>query len=306
MPDQGISIELLGRDYTREPVKKSIIDRVIRKLRLLSGLKIRFFPRTLEESLIINRDVRSMLILGLSRTGTSLLQRVLNADSRFFISYESIYMPFLEIGERVNIIGYYYELLKQYRHLCVALHGELDQSALKAFTFEAGLDYVGDKSIYQNTARYKSSLRKAIQKSRIDRVVFTLRDPRGRSASLLRWMRKRNEIYPRTAEAHAGTDEQASIRDQAHIWNCYAGFIKQISEESDSCIILKYEDFVAEPERWMGIIYRFLDIPYERIGERIGSIKTDSVDAWRENLDAHIVNDVSHICRSFMQEFGYL
>lgn len=126
------------------------------------------------------------------------MQQILNSIERVFVSYESIYQPFLSNNSRLNINSYYYEIIRQHHHLSNACLNE--KKFEKVLTYETSYHYFGDKSIYQDTNHYKKKLRKAIVSNSIDKVIFIVRDPRDRWLSLQNWVEKRDKSFSNTID----------------------------------------------------------------------------------------------------------
>ena len=271
------------------------------------GLQVYCKPRTMEESSLSNQETKRLLIIGLSRTGTSLLQRLLNAFPTVFITYESVYMPFLEDNNRHNVHAYYYEISKQYRHLCFALHDQLPSESLKPFSFEEEFEYFGDKVIYNTSPRFRRNLRRSVNFRTIDKIIFTLRDPRARLLSYVKWIKRRNLTYKHTAPEYQKKEDPAlHAAKQSCLWNLYAEDVLEYCKASSHCMMVKYEDLVLHPGNEIKKVVDFLSLDYARYPQNyLARVNAHSVDTWRRELDAKILARVTDLTRRNLEKFSY-
>lgn len=284
---------------------KRLIRRFLRLYFRWGGLPIRFEPRTLRESLVVSADTRQLLLIGLSRTGTSLMQRLLNAYPTVFVSYESVYMPFLSRERWPEVHAYYYEIVKQHKHLCRAVSGS--HGSAKPYTFEEPFDYFGDKVIYQDNARFRRQVRRAVGSADVHRILFLVRDPRARALSYGKWLRRRQRSYPRTAGGCLTAEAvQEAMVAQSCEWNRYIRDVTTHADANVKCEVVKYEDLLVYPERFMSDILDFLDLDRTQYPfDALDAVQTGSLDAWRTELNPEIQRRVSVVTQIHRERLGY-
>ena len=250
-------------------------------------MKIHFKPRTLVESSIKNKNTHFLLVVGLSRTGTSLLQRLLNAHPKIFISYESVYMPFIQEKNRKDIHAYYYELLKQHFHLCRIFENSKRDLDIKPLSAIQNYDYFGDKSIYNVSRGYRQGLAKAIKNRRCEKLVFILRDPRARVASLVGWHEKRNNEYINTRELENPKLAMEKLVSEAmQAWNTYVADVSKYSKYSDRVIVIAYENMIQYSEKILHDLMSFLGVNINGYDpSQLARVNMTSLDAWEKTLD---------------------
>ena len=278
-----------------------------------SPLRIYFFPRTMKESFIKNRYTRKFVIVGLSRSGTSLLQQLLNAYPTVMITYESIYQPFIGKNKWEAVHAYYYEVIKQYKHLINSLiiNEEWSGKNIKEFSYDIEYDYFGDKLIYNSSRSLRRSLSRAVKNRRADKFIFIVRDPRDRMLSFLKWNKRRNIVYRNTSEKYDddGNNDSISLREtiqQSILWKRFAIDIKKYCNQTDKCKWIRYEDLVGLPKESIVKIFQFLGLDEEHYPFSILSTVSDkSVDKWKINLDDSVSKEIYTITKEYLNYYGY-
>lgn len=265
----------------------------------------------MEESYIRSRTTKRLLVMGISRTGTSLLQRLLNVHPKVFVTYESIYRPFLGDNNWDDLHAYYYEVLKQHKHLCLALHDSLPPDSLKPFSFEEYYEYFGDKGIYNASRQFRRRLKRTVSSEDVDRIIFILRDPRARMLSYLKWVKRRNLTYKHTAQSWLRQEDPAKqqqfIIAESHTWNQYAADVFEHTSNSSKCMYVKYEGLVTSPADYIETMLDFLGLQPTLYPDRYLEVVTPhSVDTWREELERNIIEQVTDITRTYLEKFQYL
>ena len=272
-----------------------------------NSIKIHFKPRTLDESYLASQDTGFLLVIGLPRTGTSLVQQLLNLDKRIFISYESIFQPFLGDNDWQAIHAYFYEVLKQYKHLSFSIHPDLNPNSLKAFSFKSSYSYFGDKVIYRGSAIFRARIQRAIERQQPTKVLFVIRDPRARINSYLRWIEERETEYPRTKGRLSTLDQSNIVEVQSHLWNQFAEDAwNYLSRYSDLCLGIKYEDLVINPRKVLTSIFTYLelnsrDFPFLMLDK----VNASAADKWKQELHPDFVQQITSINRENLHLFGY-
>lgn len=259
----------------------------------------------MKESEILCGSTKSVLLIGLSRTGTSLLQRLLNAHPRVFITYESIYRPFLGDNSWKDIHGYYYEVLKQHKHLCKAMDEQLSE-VVKPFSFEKEFLYLGDKVIYNGSDEFRGRLRRALRTGRATKYIFVLRDPRARVLSFMKWIGDRDMAYTHTVKPSPPKDTRRIVIEQSQVWNTYVKDIIDYFGSDSRCCLVKYEELVITPKDCMNKILDFMELDrgmYSR--HLLSTVSSGSTRRWREELDADSIAEVTRMTRTQLEELKY-
>jgi hypothetical protein len=143
------------------------------------------------------------------------------------------------------------------------------------------------------------------------RVITVVRDPRGVANSY--------------SAAPFGMDSPVVL---AESWVSDQRIVLSASRElgEERCLVLRYEDVVADPNATRAQLQRFLApsqamistasprqtsgqqlfMPWETWKETaIGPVVRDRIDAWRGELPAKAASNVAAICREMMAAFGY-
>ncbi len=128
----------------------------------MNHLKITTRPRTFQESCVLNKTTQNLLLLGLPRTGTSLMYQLLNMHPDVFITYESLYNPIMELDNYEERHGYFYEILKNHFHLNTSLQEEAVGIRAKPMPFNRPYKYFGDKKIYPNSNEFAGRMQKTV------------------------------------------------------------------------------------------------------------------------------------------------
>lgn len=140
------------------------------------------------------------------------------------------------------------------------------------------------------------------------KFVFVVRDPRAVVESALRmsWGARSHLVLAERWRQ----DQLATIA------------ARRVLDES-RCLIVRYEDVVAEPRRHQEVLAAFLGagdeaatahgeavasivLPWESWKENaLAPVTTEYVDTWREALPSDQSLDVAAVCHSEMKRFGY-
>lgn len=145
--------------------------------------------------------------------------------------------------------------------------------------------------------------------------VAVVRDPRAVVASQLTMPWEQNtELRPWRTRAHLGV---------ATLWALLAQQVRALAGAvgPERCLVLRYEDVVADPDAARAGIASFLGRPAPtRLQEvpssivlpwetwkhgALASVSSDRVAGWRSDLDTDRARQVSVVCRSEMRRLGY-
>jgi hypothetical protein len=147
------------------------------------------------------------------------------------------------------------------------------------------------------------------------RFVAVVRDPRAVVASNLEMPWRTDRSLPRWGDRmHLAF---------AELWSFLQGQVLRMRDHlgPQRCLVLRYEDVVADPDAARAGLAAFLGrpegltpqaappgivLPWEswKAGA-LGPVADDRVDAWRDKLDARQAEDVTVVCREKMRVFDY-
>ena len=257
-----------------------------------------------------------VFLVGCPRSGTTLLQRMLDAHPEVAVAPETFFIrnlwrrrkefdPDWERGGRARLV----DLLAQTPELqemgldrdaideesrSVDWLSALFTALLRRFARDRGASVVGEKT--PNHLLYMRTLERLFPACRFVHIV---RDPRAvvDSWSRVPW-------------------SNGSVRADAEVWRKYmAAARERPPRDRDRLVSLRYERLVAEPEAELKRICDFLDIAYdERMlryheleadtvnAERepwkenaLAPVSADSVDAWKDRMDPTAVRDTEAV-----------
>lgn len=263
---------------------------------------------------------------GAERTGTSLMFALLTSHPNISMTrrtnfWRYIDLKFGDLSERSNLDACL-DVMKRYKRMVAIgpdwewieaefaageptygrLYGLLQESQAS----RAGKPRWGDKSLLNE--RYAERIFEEFPNARIIQLI---RDPRDRYASVLaRWKVRRGGVG-------AGMGEWFDSVRHAEA---------NVERWPNKCLILRYEDLVAEPVGEMRRICDFIDEPFDeemmtmRGAERFreeganssygkrptGSISTSSVGKYVGVLSPLQVRYIETVARSAMRRYGYV
>jgi hypothetical protein len=147
------------------------------------------------------------------------------------------------------------------------------------------------------------------------RFVVVVRDPRAVVASNL-------EMPWRTDPTLPSWGERMHLAF-AELWSFFGGQIERLAGTlgPDRCLLLRYEDVVADPTRTRALVAAYLGrpaveapatapagivLPWESWkADALGPVGEDRVAAWHEQLDGRRAAEIAALCRVGMRRFGY-
>lgn len=206
---------------------------------LLKRKGIFFNPRTFRESQITFSNSAPLLLIGLPRSGTSIAQILFNKIDGLFMSYESILEPFLFEHDEVKLSAFYYESLRQAEHIQKLQDGK--SVSIKPSLYQASYTYLGNKSIYSMSKEYKKALDLTISKG--TKVILLTRESADRISSVLKWHKKRDELYKNTQE-NRGQFEKF-VQQEHGKSNDFAQTVARY-ESKPNVFCLSYESLVTD------------------------------------------------------------
>ena len=266
------------------------------------GLDITFNPRTLKESLLLNQSTKRLLLVGLSRTGTTMLQSVINSHPKIFLTFESIYSPFLGKNNIDEINAFYYEVIKQSLYCCLVNHADGYHSTLKTYSFLQPYKYFGDKAIYNISTEFRSNLEKAFQGDHVDKIIFVLRNPKARISSVLKWHNHRQEMFKLTSKSNPVKDPYDIIEQECPVWNQFVADLLVCNSNKDKCLVIPYEDFVTNHENKVESIAKFLELDKTSFLFFFSNqIYKESINKWREKLDKKMQAKIESLTKPFVK-----
>lgn len=206
---------------------------------LLKRKGIYFNPRTFRESQVVYSQSAPLLLIGLPRSGTSIAQILLNKIDGLFMSYESIMEPFLFENDSLKLSAFYYESLRQTEHIQKLQDGK--SVSIKPPLYQANYTYLGNKSIYSMSKEYKKALDLTISKG--TKVILLTRESADRISSVLKWHKKRDELYKNTQEKR-GEFEQF-VQQEHGKSNDFAQTVARYKSKAN-VFCLSYESLVSD------------------------------------------------------------
>lgn len=215
-------------------------------------------PRTAVEAINRHTAVKYLCIVGLPRSGTSLFQRFMNTFDEVLVSYESTFRPLFRISRKRDVVLYFYDILKQSKQF-YELQNSSSRTKVKPQLFEHTYDYLGDKTIFGESALFQKQLRNAIRSENFW-AIFILRHPFDRFLSVVNWRKKRNLVL-KNSDIEPTDDLIGLLRHELKRWNCFSSFVTELTKRKPAqTLLIKYEDLVDSPEEVARRIATFLNV----------------------------------------------
>jgi LPS sulfotransferase NodH len=268
--------------------------------------------------------VRPLVVLGVSRSGTTLLRVVLDRSPGIAVPDESFFVPLLARRHRGGIDPE--RFLDDLRRLPVLsewglsledisrrLHPGMERGAAIAAIYETYAAKEGKPRWGDKTPMYMRHLPLLERLFPDAQYVHLVRDGRDAAVSFLRMPAG---TYTRTW-AHPDT-----AREFACLWRTEVRAARELGARvgPERYLEIKYEDLVANPEDLVSSICRFADLPFEPemlayAGEVDVSAKphqqrllqppTAGVRNWRHELEAEDVLAFEEVAGDLLAELGY-
>jgi hypothetical protein len=265
-----------------------------------------------------------ILIVGVGRSGTTLIREILNKHPNVNIAPETSFYNRLwasrkllgSIKIRHNVPKWLYYLLfhshdpsmENYKFLLFDLvsdfennpphsYEEMFQRILEKFAKSKNKRIYGEKT--PNHIFYIDHIKKRIPKTKI---IVTIRDPRAVTSSMIKRGDLYNKAYQPAIEWYIGMEK----------------IFKLLEFHREDLFIIKYEDLIDDSYTVIKDLCKFLNIEFyedmlipeetntsfKELKGRKGIYK-DAKEKWREILSKDDIKTVERICSNLMKEFGY-
>lgn len=268
------------------------------------------------------RPDRPVFIVGMERSGTSLLRSILNASASLAVAPETHFvnrwvpqwhrrdpadpLVFDEFWERFSVSGHFAKLQLDAHAAAQALRGadvsswaDVHIGLLRAFAAAHGKDRLGEK-----VPAYSCHIEMLFRWYPDARIIYSVREPRAVVASHLAL----DEPWAR------GTDYELIRKWRKRA----AGALRWAGHPQ--VVVIRYEDLIAEEEATLIRICRFIDIPLEpdMLGGRRGgdtreggsldpasAVVPTQVEAWRGRISARQADLIAFGTRRQATALGY-
>ncbi|MBC8392282.1 MAG: sulfotransferase [Deltaproteobacteria bacterium] len=153
--------------------------------------------------------------------------------------------------------------------------------------------------------------RRPLWSLRLQSLLFELGPPRywlkKKLLNQLRW-EGRFGWGPRFKGWQEIIDRATPLEFSAYQWfHCVQGILENISSiPKEKCFILKYEDFIADPNTWLENLFAFLDLEYPKgFMKMIPRIWADNFNKWQRSMSLKDLKTIGPIIGQTMIEIGY-
>ncbi len=250
------------------------------------------------------RKAEFVSIVGSSRSGTTLMRRILNKSSQIAISYENHYLghiiksegaifKFRKFGDLskdqnvINLTNYIYsgEFEKESKYRGISPHWKwiiqnIDQNlflgkilnsdrserALFVLSMQVYADYYGKTIIGEKTPIHIRHVKQLFRWFPNGRIIHLLRDPRAVYVSELRRRKNKPISTPYKQLRHSALLLKIFIIMQTTVlWHeSYRKSIINLKQYRKKYLILKFEELVSKPEISIKKVCNFIGIQFEK------------------------------------------
>ncbi len=250
-------------------------------------------------------------IVGVSRSGTSFLYRLLNTHPQFRLSYEGrlftegwqCYRRYDDLTRRAQFDRLLSDLLRCDHSeslnrwlgssVSVARDALFDQHTRHpsfARLIEQVYQLPGPAAVWGNKMLRMEMSKDILKRWPNAKFVVLVRDPRAVYAS-------QKKFFP-----------DRRLKYSALYWNIHTGSIADHDLPKGQVLVLRYEDFVENAPAHLERILRFAGQWDEAVAARM--LKTlpassASIDKWKTDLSDSEIRTIERICFDRMQEYGY-
>lgn len=270
---------------------------------------------------------RPIFIVGIPRSGTTLIRAMLSSHPRITISPETHYLSIwmrrlghLDVGCPQGFEAFWREFVQtdQFSHLDIdpdttrtrilgygpVTHRTIFTGLMEGFAGKMGKPRWGEK-----TPRHYLHIDTLLEWFPKARVIYLVRDPRAVVSSML-------------ATPWGGRDTEISVQEWLQCLRIMGKW-----EEDERVHVVAYEQLVSDPEQQLRRICRFLDEEYspamgdrsqadlllekrqgwarQAVAEALKPLSQDSITKWRSNLSGYQVAVIEHLARREMLSLGY-
>ncbi len=257
-----------------------------------------------------------VFIVGMPRSGTTLLQGILSNTGKYFPMPETHFFSRVTYALPENDFSQKDRKTIQ-RILSRKARIKVDENALfnlnsqkEVFEYVIGMFNPAKKNTFlEKTPRHVFFYSKIIRYYPTAKFICMIREPKNIVSSRLRKNSKRNK---------------STIR-LALLYNKIAAAILKI-KDNNNVLLVRYEDLTTENEQTLKKIFEFLDIPFrakfltnvaapkEIVSNHefwknnnlaLQTIQKNNSDKWRRTLGIDQANLTNYITRSYASKFGY-
>ena len=230
-----------------------------------------FIPKTFIDFYRKYINVTFVVLLGLPRSGTSVLLDKLNNHNSIYFLYEPM-RSLLQYGKK-NPIRYvpYYEFDKNVGQIC-----GMSSSNLLVF---------GEKSIYGSSKILNFFIWFSINFRSKDKFILLTRDPKSRYLSYKKWIDKRNRNLK-----HVKSQLPKSVIHETNRWIKFTSFCNQYNDK-ENVLVLNYENMICDSVGFFNILGNFLKIDMSSIS--IDDLYNSSLEKWKTELTD---DEIEYIC----------
>lgn len=269
-----------------------------------------------------------IFIVGMPRSGTTMLRSILNKHPRIAISYETHFINFwmqehrdIDISDKKQFERFWNKFAASDRFLSLQISKDLVFARIRKYPsinwkiifdclMKEYANKIGKERCGEKTPAHYAFLDVLFEWYPDCRVIWMVRDPRAVAASYLQtpW-------------------SNGSIIGPARRWKSSIQFL--IKREKDKRIlILKYEDLVNEKVNYLEKVFNFIDEKFEfnskndfhetikdvhpggewaqeHFSNAGKPINEHSLNKWRSNLSKKQIKQIEHITRYGMKKFNY-
>lgn len=284
-----------------------------------------------------------IFVTGASRSGTTMMNRILGSHSRIMGTRELHYFGDVckidqlnnpqsdaDLAQMAALLTARFErglwkskVQDSDRAAAQVILGQMDANdrtgaGLFKVVMNLYADHTGKNFICEQTPRNIFYIKQLLKIFPDSKFVHMVRDPRAVMASQKNRWRQRamgRKVIPLT--------EVFRVKVNYHPWTISKLWLKATNmalEMADhpNVMLIKFEDLVSEPEQQIENICRFLDIEFEhdmlnipqmgsshKVNEAKAGISQDVVAKWSDTLDSGEVASCEKLTSSLMDKFGY-
>ncbi len=289
-------------------------------------------------------------IIGSGRSGTTLLNLILNAHSKIVCLPEvGFILKFYNLQDREKLLSRESsEFIKKYlKEKYVFFNEPIEKTfSLKGIwqvNIEEMLAYIEESVnfvIFRDFVLKLGTFITPINQHKNPQIVieknpaYTIHTDKvmhySPNSKFVVIMRDYRSVVLSKMESRGNDDIISNFAYYAYLWNCKLDrFRKDFDAIKERTLIVKYEDLVANPERIIIELCKFLGVEFEnemlshssntnlnketikgerlekKIGDLAKPINTDRIAAWKKKLSVDQINSIEIICNDLGQEYGY-